>query len=192
MKYIVLIGTKFDEKQMQTALELYQQLIFAEFICMSGWELDFDKLAVWQEQRRWLLDNDVTHGDIACPDRMSWPGSMSVHEYGRALTVYDQLICTACLTTDDVLSKGELFFVGPSELRELVLTLASYIEIPRIPALERCEYHVTGSSSQVATEVVQESLNVLNGEKRVYTQLFPLTSQRRRLKTQRWLEQHCA
>jgi hypothetical protein len=192
MRYIVLIGNQFDTKQMEKALEVHKQIGSGDFITMAGWQKSCSVPALWEKQCAWLIAHGVEQRDIVRPTYMAWPGSMAVERHARAVSVFDQMLCTAFVTTDDFWSKGELFFVGSAELEELVMELAAFLKIPRIPAWERCEYHKTATALKPeAKEWSKKALQVIRGELRVWSKWIPRTQKSRQKKQWQWLEQNC-
>lgn len=190
MQYIVLIGTEFDEDQMKTALKIMEELTCVDFICMSGWIRNSKGSDIWKQQEKWLIDNGVVGRDISCPARIGL--GVSVYLYGQAVTIFDQMVCASYMTTDDIFSKGELFFVGPEEYKTLTLELAKFLRIPRQPSAERCEYHpVATRISKTESDLIQPAIEVLLGKTRVYSRFLPRTARQRRKKVWRWLEENC-
>jgi hypothetical protein len=192
MRYIVLIGNQFDTKQMEKALEVHKQIGSGDFITMAGWQKSCSVPALWEKQCAWLIAHGVEQRYIVRPTYMALPGSMAVERHARAVSVFDQMLCTAFVTTDDFWSKGELFFVGSAELEELVMELAAFLNIPRIPAQERCEYHKTATALKPeAKEWTKKALQVIRGELRVWSKWIPRTQKSRQKKQWQWLEQNC-
>lgn len=172
MQYIIVVtpeGASFDESVMTKALALQKEIGSADFILFAGWHAGQSNVtALWQLQRDWLLTHGVESRYLVTPEHMSWPGSVCVNTHGKAMSVFDQMLCVSYLTTDDVFSKGELFFVGPTWLRELTLELAAFLKIPRRPEEERCEYYdvdAHGPSPLFATRI-QQALGVLRTYRR--------------------------
>lgn len=198
MQYIIPVATSssaFDEVQMGTVLLVQKELQYADFICMSGWQPQPTAPQVWREQRKWLLENGIPLKNISCPEAMSWPGSMGVEIVGQALSLFDQINCVASLTTDDFWSKGELFFVGPSYLKQLTLELARFHQIPRCPVAERIEYRVSGAGDEQLTDqfkdTIRRCLLVLSDRKAPGFDWMPRTFKQQRQKKYTWLKKHC-
>lgn len=198
MKYIIPIATadsQFDENQMKVGLGLGKQLETNDFICMAGWDPSSRSEQVWEKQRIWLVKNGIASKYISCPDNMSWPGENGVQAIGQAVSLFDQVGCVACLTTDDVYSKGEIFFVGPWYLEQLVRELVRFHQIPRCPLSEQFKYYMSGSRHDTIPcqlkDSIESSLRVLSDRTSVGFGWVPRTHDQYRRHKRAWLKKYC-